>query len=294
MTEPERDPYTGHMTTGHEWNGIKELNTRVPRLVFVFLGAAILFAIGYWVLMPAWPFGGTHTKGLLAYDDRVVVTETLKSAALERSVWTKRVEAKDYAAILADAQLMVEVRQTGHTLYGDNCAACHGVDAKGGKGFPDLRNASSTLWGRDADAIAETIRVGVNSTHPESRASMMPSFGLDNILKPEEIESVVAYVRTLSRAAPAGESPPAKIAAGKAVFADNCAACHGDDATGNPLAGAPNLTDAFWIYGADAPTLIATVGGGRQGHMPTWEARLSALQRKILTLYVADLLAARR
>ena len=284
----ERDPHTGHMTTGHEWNGIKELNTPVPRPVYFFLAATALFGIVYWILMPAWPIGVTYTKGLLGVDQRATVAQSLKQAQLDRSVWTKRIESETFNAVQSDPQLMTIVRQTGHALFGDNCAACHGANARGGKGFPNLTTAS-WLWGGTPEAIAETIRVGINSPHADSRASQMPAFGHDQILPRADIENVVSYVRSLSDGAASNAAQADKIKAGKEIFAANCASCHGDDARGSMETGAPNLTDKFWIYGGDAETIYTTVWGGRQGHMPTWESRLSPLDRKILTLYVVDL-----
>src|SRR3954471_11660152 len=124
MAVEERDPYTGYMTTGHEWNGIKELNTPVPRPVYFFLIVTALFAVIYWILMPAWPLGVTYTKGLLGNDQRNVVTESLRQAGLERSVGTSRIEAASFEDIQADPALMDKVRQTGRALFGDNCAAC--------------------------------------------------------------------------------------------------------------------------------------------------------------------------
>jgi cytochrome c oxidase cbb3-type subunit 3 len=283
----ERDPKTGYLTTGHEWNGIKELNTPVPRAVYVFLIATALFAIGYWILMPAWPIGSTYTKGLLHRDQRTTVAESLKQAALGRSVWTAQIEAKSFSEIQGDPGLMEAVRETGRTLFGDNCAACHGRNAMGGKGFPNL-TTQSWLWGGTPESIAETIRVGINSAHPESRVSQMPAFGRDSILPRGDIETIVAYVRSLSNSGGA-DSPADKIEAGKAVFAANCIACHGDAGQGNAELGAPNLTDQVWIYGGDRLSIYTTVWSGRQGHMPTWEARLSGLDRKILALYLVDL-----
>jgi cytochrome c oxidase cbb3-type subunit 3 len=281
----ERDPHTGYLTTGHEWNGITELNTPVPRAVYFFLITTFLFSVGYWILMPAWPLGVSFTKGLLGIDQRESVAESLQQAVLERSVWTKRIEAEDFAAIRADAGLMKVVRETGRTLFGDNCAACHGTNAKGGKGFPNLTTAA-WLWGGGPEQIAETIRVGVNSGHPNARSSQMLAFGRDQVLKRDEIENVVTYVRSLS----APIAAQAKAAeAGRAVFAANCASCHGDAGKGNPELGAPDLTDNIWLYGGDEQSIYMTVWGGRQGHMPTWESRLSALDRKILALYLVDL-----
>ena len=180
------------------------------------------------------------------------------------------------------------VRQTGKTLFGDNCAACHGLNARGGKGFPDLTTAS-WMWGGDPENIAETIRVGINSAHPNTRTSQMMAFGRDQLLKKGEIDDVVNYVRSLSDPAVVKDVPAEKIAAGKAVFVANCVSCHGDDGKGNAELGAPDLTDRSWIYGGDAGTIHDTVWGGRQGQMPSWDGRLTPVDRKILALYLFDL-----
>lgn len=288
MPVEERDPQSGYLTTGHEWNGIKELNTPVPRLVYFFLIVSTLFSVVYWVLMPAWPLGSTYTKGLLGADDRAAVNASVRQAMADRAVWTDQIASKSYAEIQADPRLMTDVREAGRTLFGDNCAVCHGRDAKGGKGFPNLTTAS-WLWGGSPEAIAQTIRVGINATHADSRVSQMPAFGRDGILKRDEMENVVAYVLSLSNKAAAEKIPASTIAAGKAVFAGNCIACHGADAKGNPEVGAPNLTDHYWIHGSDEGALYEDVWGGLQGHMPAWEGRLSPVERKILALYLVDL-----
>ncbi|TXH34192.1 MAG: cytochrome-c oxidase, cbb3-type subunit III [Rhodospirillaceae bacterium] len=288
MSVEERDPHTGYLTTGHEWNGIKELNTPVPRAVYFFLIATALFSLGYWILMPAWPFGSGYTKGVLGIDQRQIVSQSIVEAARDRATWTTRIQQASFADIQADPALMMVVRETGPRLFGDNCAACHGADARGNKGFPNL-TTNSWLWGGSPEAIAETIRVGINSAHPDSRVSQMLAFGRDGMLQRPDIENVVAYVRSLSHADLATDKTVAdRIAAGNTVFANNCASCHGPDGKGDPSVGAPNLTDAFWIYGGDEQTVFDTVWGGRQGHMPTWEDRLSEVDRKILTLYLVD------
>jgi cytochrome c oxidase cbb3-type subunit 3 len=285
MAIEERDPHTGYLTTGHEWNGIKELNTPVPRAVYFFLIVTALFAAGYWVLMPAWPLGWTYTKGLLGIDQRTSVSQSLQQAALDRRQWADRIAQDDFASLQRDSMVMTAVRESGRALFGDNCAACHGSAAKGGPGYPPLTTIS-WLWGGTPEAIAETVRVGINSTHPQTRVSQMPAFGRDGVLQRNEVESVVAYVRSLSHGS---DAPAAAIAAGKEVFANNCASCHGDNARGNAEVGAPDLTDASWIYGGSSGAIYATVFGGRQGHMPTWESRLSLVERKLLALYLMDL-----
>jgi cytochrome c oxidase cbb3-type subunit 3 len=284
--EEVRDSYTGYLTTGHEWNGITELNTPVPRAVYFFLTLAFLFSVGYWVLMPAWPLGDTYTKGLLGIDQRKVVAASLTAAATDRSAWSRKIAGEDYAAIQADPALMAVVRETGHTLFGNNCAACHGVDAKGGPGFPNL-TTSSWLWGGKPEDIFNTIKVGINSTHKDSRSSQMPAFGRDQMLPRGDVLKAASYVYSLSHPG-TKDLDPKNVEAGKAIFAANCVACHGENAKGNAELGAPDLTDKSWIYGGDLETIDATIWGGRQGHMPTWEGRLSDLDRKILTLYLLD------
>jgi cytochrome c oxidase cbb3-type subunit 3 len=290
MTVEQRDDHTGYLTTGHEWNGITELNTPVPRPVYFFLAVTFLFAVGYWILMPAWPIGVSYTRGLLGVDQRDVVRQSLEQAAAERRVWTGQIEARPFAEVAADPRLMNYVRQTGHRLFADNCAACHGQDAKGGRGFPNL-TTTSWLWGGTPEAIAETIRVGINSAHPNSRVSQMPALGHDGVIPAADIPKVVAFVRSLSEPSALKDTKPEDISAGQALFATNCAACHGEDAKGNSDLGSPDLTDRDWIYGGEPETILATVWGGRQGHMPTWESRLSTLDRKILSLYIVDLRA---
>ncbi|MBB5050955.1 cytochrome c oxidase cbb3-type subunit 3 [Afipia massiliensis] len=293
MAVEERDPHTGYLTTGHEWSGIKELNTPVPRAVYLFLIATVLFSVVYWILMPAWPTGVTFTKGLLGIDQRTTLEADLREAAAERKVWSDQIEANSYDDIRKDPKLMRIVRQTGQTLYRENCAACHGSSAQGSKGYPSLTNAS-WLWGGDPATVAETIRVGINSSHKDSRLSQMMAFGRDGVLKEREVDDVVDYVRSLSDPKVARDTPAPRLDAGKAVFAANCAACHGDDGKGKTEMGAPDLTDHFWIYGGDLQSVSSSVWNGRQGKMPTWDERLSALDRKILALYLTDLPRAAR
>lgn len=284
--EPARDSLTGYLTTGHEWNGITELNTPVPRTVYVFLILAFAFSLGYWVLMPAWPLGIGYTKGLLGIDQRNVLAASLKAAALDRSVWTGKIAIGSYAGIQADPALMKAVRETGPALFGNNCAPCHGIEARGAPGFPNL-TTSAWLWGGRPEDIFTTISVGINSENKDSRVSQMPAFGREQMLPAADVRRVVSFVYSLSN--PTSKNlDPKRVEEGKAVFEANCVACHGADAKGNAEAGAPNLTDKDWIYGGDLETIETTIWGGRQGHMPSWASRLSELDRKILTLYLLD------
>src|SRR5215470_11758773 len=259
VEQQERDDFTGYLTTGHEWNGIKELNTPVPRAVYFFLALAVLFSVGYWILMPAWPLGVTYTRGLLGIDQRNVVAASLKDAATDRSVWTRRIEAESFASVQSDPKLMEIVRETGRTLFGDNCAACHGHDARGGPGFPNL-TTQSWLWGGKPEDIFNTIRVGINSAHPDTHTSQMQAFGRDQLLPRADVLKVATFVYSLSHAN-AKELDPKTVEAGKTIFAANCVKCHGDNGKGNTDVGAPDLTDQFWIYGGDLETIDTTIWG---------------------------------
>lgn len=287
MAVEERDPHSGHMTTGHEWNGIKELNTPVPKPVWFFLISTVLFSIGYWIAMPAWPTGTSFTRGVAGANDHRRVTEQVRQGAAERAVWTDAVQAASYQQILADPTLMAHVREDGKRLFGDNCAACHGVDGRGGVGFPDLADRD-WLWGGAPEAVAETIRVGVNSSHENTRVSQMLAFGADGLLGRDDVVAVADYVAAFGDPGIARRKPRS-VEAGRALFEANCAVCHGADARGNQSLGAPNLTDRAALYGRDWTAIYTTVSGGRQGQMPAWDGRLSEGERKLLTAYVLDL-----
>ena len=288
MAIEEIDPVSGHVTTGHEWNGIKELDTPVPRGVLIFLIVTHLFAVIWWFVMPTWPLGTTYTKGLLGTDQRKIVEEKLVQADAARAPWVNAIEKSSFDEILANPQLMQVVMKTGPELFGDNCAACHGRDGRGGDNYPDLTD-HDWIWGGGPERIAETLRVGVNSRHAENRAAQMPSFGRDKMLDQTQVGNVATYVYSLSNPLASTPQTIARIEAGRQVFLTNCAACHGEDAKGNQDLGAPNLSDRFWIYGGDFEKIVTTIHGGRQGHMPTWDERLSPAEIKILALYVYSL-----
>lgn len=288
MAVEERDPVTGRETTGHEWNGIKELDTPVPRGVLMFLIVTHIWAIAWWFFVPTWPLGTTYTKGLLGVDQKTTVEENIARAQAARSVWTSRLESEPYEEILADPSLMAIVRSSGHQLFGDNCAACHGIDGRGRAGYPDLTD-DDWIWGDGPETIEQTMRVGINTRHPDSRIGQMPAFGRDGILEREHVGSVAAYVYSLSNPDYSTPQTIDRIEAGRTVFAENCASCHGEDAAGDREVGAPNLADNRWVYGGDLQTIIASVHGGREGHMPTWDERLSNLDIRTLALYVHDM-----
>jgi cytochrome c oxidase cbb3-type subunit 3 len=204
--------------------------------------------------MPAWPLAWPYegaAESTAHYRHGIAQTSGIRTRSLDT---TDRNES--YQAIQNDPKLMTIVRQTGRTLFGDNCAACHGFDAKGGKSSKPYNGLLAV--GRRSETIAETIRVGINSAHPNTRSGQMLAFGRDRILQPTDVDNVVDYVLSLSDPTASKQIPPARLEAGNATFAANCAACHGDDGGRKTEVGAPDLTDKFWIYGGDARSILAS------------------------------------
>jgi cytochrome c oxidase cbb3-type subunit 3 len=281
----EVDHVSGHSTTGHEWDGIKELNTPLPRWWVLTFYATIVWAIGYWVVYPAWPLVSGYTTGILHYTNRGAVTEDLAKLEALRGEKMTVLATASLADIEKDPGLLELARARGKTVFGDNCAPCHGSGAAGAKGYPNL-NDDDWLWGGSLDQIMQTIQFGARSGNDKAHDGQMLAFGRDGILKKEEIVTVANYVRSLSGLSTA---PGYDAAAGKKIFAENCAACHGDGGKGNQELGAPNLTDQIWLYGSDEATIIETITNGRAGVMPAWTGRLDPVTIKALTVYVHSL-----
>ena len=288
MAEGERDPYTGRATTGHEWNGITELTTPVPKIVQFFLALTFISSLIIWVLAPAWPTGVSYTKGILGIDQRDSLNESLEKSAALTSSWHSAFEAGSFDELAGDPAKMAIVRKHGARLFQDNCAMCHGQDAAGGDGFPSLVD-DQWLWGGEPEMIMETLRVGINSPHPESRNSEMLAYGRLGILSFEQTKAVAHYVLSRSNPNRSTQISDGAVASGGEIFEQQCTICHGADAKGMKSVGAPNLTDSHWIYGGEIDNILQTLREGRKGVMPFWEDRLREADRKILTLYVLDL-----
>jgi cytochrome c oxidase cbb3-type subunit 3 len=286
MTEhSEIDKVSGTSTTGHEWDGIKELNTPLPRWWIMSFYACIVWAFGYWLVYPAWPLISGYTTGLLHYSSRADVAVQL--AGLEQIRGEKMVAlgAAPLADIEKDPALLALARARGKAAFGDNCAPCHGTGATGAKGYPNL-NDDDWLWGGKIEQIMQTIQFGARSGHPKAHESAMLAFGQQGILKPAEIVTVANYVRSLSGLPTAAGYD---AAAGRKIFAENCVSCHGEEGKGNQEFGAPNLTDQIWLYGSDEATIIETITNGRGGVMPAWTGRLDPTTIKALAVYVHSL-----
>ena len=279
------DKVTGTATTGHEWDGIKELNTPLPRWWIITFYACIVWAVGYWIVYPAWPLVSGYTSGVLHYSSRADVAVELANLEKIRGDKMVTLGAASLADIEKDPALLALARARGRAVFGDNCAPCHGSGAAGAKGYPNL-NDDDWLWGGSLDQIMQTIQFGVRSGHPKTHDSAMLAFGKDGMLKSEEIVTVANYVRSLSGLPTRQGYDPA---AGRKIFADNCVSCHGDAGKGNLEVGAPNLTDKIWLYGSDEATIIETVTNGRSGVMPAWTGRLDPSTIKAMAVYVHSL-----
>ncbi len=279
------DHVSGRSTTGHEWDGIKELNTPLPRWWIMTFYATIIWAIGYWVVYPAWPLLTGYTTGVLHYTNRAAVAEDLAKLEAMRGEKLAVLGKASLADIERDPALLSLARARGKTVFADNCAPCHGSGAAGAKGYPNL-NDDDWLWGGTLDQIIQTIQFGARSGNDKAHEGQMLAFGHDGILKKEQITTVANYVRSLSGLSTA---PGFDAAEGKKIFAENCASCHGEGGKGNQEFGAPNLTDQIWLYGSDEATIEETITNGRAGVMPAWVGRLDPITIKALTVYVHSL-----
>jgi cytochrome c oxidase cbb3-type subunit 3 len=285
MEKQEIDVVTGTATTGHEWDGIKELNTPLPRWwVWVFY-ATIIWSVLYWIVYPAWPLVSSYTKGLFGYSSRANVA--VEIAALHNLRGEKAVALANASLgeIEKNPALLAFARAQGKAAFGDNCAPCHGIGATGAKGYPNL-NDDDWLWGGTLPAIYQTIQYGIRSGHPEARENQMPAFGKDGVLTREQIVQVANYVRSLSGLS---VRPGVDLAAGKKIFADNCSVCHGEDGKGNQELGAPDLADRLYLRGSDEASIIDMINNGGGGVMPAWTGRLNPATLKALAVYVHTL-----
>jgi len=278
----ELDAVTGAETTGHVWDGdLKELNKPLPRWWLTVLYCCIVWAIGYWVAYPAWPLVDGYTKGMLGYSQRSELAKDVAAAKEAQARFVAAIAERTPADIEKDSDLMEFVLRGGATQFANNCAPCHGRGAQGFKGYPNL-NDDDWLWGGTNEIIEKTIRYGIRSGHAETHESAMPRFGIDQVLTSAQISDTAAFVLTLSGTA----GDPAAVERGKAVFAEQCVACHGAEGKGTLEMGAPNLTDGIWLYGSRKADIEETIRTGRGGVMPAWDGKLDPVTIKMLAIYV--------
>ena len=282
MADRETDDHSGVETTGHEWDGIKELDNPLPRWWLWTWYGCIAVAIVYWVLMPAWPGISGYTRGTLGQSDRAAVKTELSALQKVRGAGALKLKTASLEQIEKDPELQAYALQVGQSVFGDNCATCHGAGGGGGKGYPNLRD-DVWLWGGRLEDIQHTLTVGVRSGHPQARGeTMMPAFGRDQLVTPDQVADLTEYVVALS----GRKANRAAVTRAASVYAVQCVSCHGPAGTGDRTKGAPDLTDAEWLNGPDRESIRSQIWNGRNGVMPTWEARFSPETIKALAVYV--------
>ncbi len=283
-TKVEKDEITGQHTTGHEWDGIKELNTPLPKWWLYIMYATIVWSVIWWLLYPSWPGITGYFHGLLGANERLELDQRMAQANARQAEYMKRISQASLQQITQDPDLLNFALAGGAAAFATNCAPCHGLGGAGQGSYPSLAD-DSWLWGGTLDAIQQTITYGIRNGNDNARNSEMPAFGADQLLTHEQINDVAEYVLSLS-----GRADDAEAAKrGATVFADQCAVCHGDDGKGNQEVGAPDLTDQLWMYGGTKADIVAQIFRPRMGVMPIWGERLSPDTIKLLTVYVHSL-----
>ncbi len=282
----EIDKHSGVETTGHEWDGLKELNNPAPRWWMLVFIITVIWAVGYWVVYPAWPTLTSHTKGVLGWTQHKKLKAEQKEIFARKEKYISRIKNSSLEEIRISQDLFDFSKQAGEILFKENCATCHQIGGAGALGYPNL-NDDDWIWGGTLEEIRATIAHGVRSKDDNTHDSLMPSFGKDGILTKEDINKVAEYVLSLS-----GKNTTKNgqvIEEGKELFANNCASCHGDNGEGNKDFGAPNLADAIWLKAKTPQEVKAFISNPKMGVMSNWNKRLSDTQIKMLTIYVHSL-----
>ena len=273
-------------TTGHEWDGITELDTPMPRWWLWTFYLTIIWGIIYMILYPAWPMIKGATPGLLGYSSRAEVQADIDAVNVENAPLDAKIVSLDLAAIADDAEVGNYAISGGGAVFRTFCIQCHGAGAAGSVGYPNLLD-DDWIWGGDIETVYATISHGIRADEDDdTRLSDMPVFG-DDYLSEDEIAQAAQFVLSLS-----GQSTDAALVAeGAVVFEDNCAACHGEQGVGDRDVGAPNLADAIWLYGGDLAAVTDTITNSRGGVMPAWsaEGRLTESQLRQVAVYVHEL-----
>lgn len=283
-TKIEKDAVTGQDTTGHEWDGIKELNTPLPTWWLYVLYATIVWSIGQFVIYPSFPGVDGYFAGVVGYSARDELAGKMRTAADERAPFVDRIRDANLDDIRSNPDLVAYAVAGGRVAFAENCAGCHQAGGAGTKGYPSLAD-DEWIWGGKLGDVQRTIQFGIRSAHPDARTGLMPRFGIDGILDRGQIDDVAEFVLGLGNRA----SDTAAASRGRRVFAENCASCHGEKALGQRELGAPNLADGVWLYGGDRASLVKTIAEGRNGVMPAWADRLDPAVVKMLTIYVHTL-----
>ena len=283
-SKSEKDLYTGQATTGHEWDGIEELNTPLPRWWLWLLYATIAWAVVYFILYPAIPGWSGYTKGVLGYSSRVEIEEKIAAARAAQGKFRDGIRDSSLSEIRTDDRLLRFALAGGKAAFADNCAPCHGVGGTGNPGgYPSLAD-DDWLWGGKLDEIHQTIRYGVRNEEDDTRVSEMPAFGgvEDAPLTPEQIADVAEFVLSLGKRA----TDSAAASRGAPLYKEHCATCHGAAGQGDREQGAPRLSDAIWLRDGSKAGIVAQIAKPNMGAMPAWHTRLDAETIKMLAVYV--------
>jgi len=266
-------------TTGHEWDGIQEFNNPLPRWWLITMWLTIIWGVGYMIAYPAIPLVNGATPGVLGYSSRGEVAADIAAVEAQNAPLVARINDLELAAIADDSEVGSFAIDGGRAVFQTFCAQCHGSGANGSAGYPSLID-DDWLWGGTIEDIHQSISYGIrDENNLDTRTSEMPAFG--EFLNEEEIGGLVQYVGSLS-----GINGAVATEEGETLYLDNCAACHGDNGAGDIFVGAPNLTDAIWLYGSDEETLAETITFARSGVMPAWANRLSESQIRQAAVYV--------
>jgi cytochrome c oxidase cbb3-type subunit III len=280
-TKIEKDVTKAKATTGHEWDGIQELDTPLPKWWVYVLYASILWAVVYFILYPSVPWFTGYFKGVLGWNSRVEVAEKITEAKRGQARYLDKIKALSTDEIRRESDLLNFALAGGKAAFADNCAPCHGAGASGRVGFPSLAD-DLWIWGGKLADIEKTIRFGIRSGHESARTGIMPNFGADGALKGPQIDDVAEYVLAFT----SRSQDKASAARGEKVFAENCAACHGEKGAGNAELGAPPLNTRIFLYGGKKDEVVRQVTKPQHGVMPAWAGRLDDETIKMLTLYV--------
>lgn len=280
----EIDEVTGVETTGHEWDGLKELNTPLPRWWLWIFYVTIIWSVWYWVIYPAWPTLSGNTEGTGQYTQFNELAASQNEIVERQKAYLDRFEGASFEEILDDPELYAFAIAGGSSAFKDNCATCHGTGGAGGKGYPNL-NDDDWLWGGTLSEIHQTLEFGIRENNYDTRLSQMPAFGKDELLTKHEVDAVVDYVLSLSN----NKILETEVVEGAQIFKMQCASCHGDDGKGSHDFGAPNLADKIWLYGGDRSSVYQSVYSSRAGMMPAWGNRLDENTLKQLTVFLHQL-----
>ncbi|HHB82922.1 MAG TPA: cytochrome-c oxidase, cbb3-type subunit III [Devosia sp.] len=282
--KPEVDEISGTETTGHEWDGIKELNTPLPRWWLWTFYATIIWAVGYMIAMPAIPLVNSFTPGVLGYTSRGAVANDIAAAKEGQAEFFARIDATELTDIIGDEELARFARAGGSAAFKLNCSQCHGSGAQGFVGYPNL-NDDEWLWGGTIEDIYTTINHGIRyEADFDTRFSEMSAFGKDDILTNAEIHSVAQYTAFLG-----GFEGGEKTAEGEELFLDNCSGCHGETGAGDIYQGAPALNNAIFQYAGSLDAIVSQIDTPQHGVMPAWGEKLGDVTVKQLAVYVHSL-----